>query len=79
MDEVFGIFPTPFLRAPGTLDAPLVAHLVEHLASRATKDNTSSNQLVHTEMLKPQDSPYLVEAAARITPKLVEFGVHLFG
>ena len=79
MDEVFGIFPTPFLRAPGTLDAPLVARLVEHFSARATRDNTSSAQLVHTEMLKPQDSPFLVEAATRITPKLVDFGVHLFG
>jgi len=79
MDEVFGIFPTPFMRAPGALAAPLVGRLVEHFAARATRDNNSSVNLSHTEMLKPSDSPLLVEVATLITPKLVEFGVHLFG
>jgi hypothetical protein len=79
MDEVFGIFPTPFMRAPGTLGEPLVAGLVEHFTARATRDNNSSANLLHTEMLRPADSPLLREAAALITPKLVEFGVHLFG
>ena len=79
MDEVFGIFPTPFMRAPGTLAGPLVARLVEHFSAQATKDNSSSANLSHTAMLQPKDSPLLVEAAALITPKLVEFGVHLFG
>jgi uncharacterized protein (TIGR02466 family) len=79
MDEVFGIFPTPFMRAPGTLSEPLVERLVEHFTAQATRDNTSSANLSHTAMLQPSDSPLLVEAAALITPKLVEFGVHLFG
>jgi hypothetical protein len=79
MDEVFGIFPTPFMRAPGTLGKPLVAGLVEHFTTRATRDNNSSPNLSHTEMLRPSDSPLLVEAAALIAPKLVDFGVHLFG
>jgi hypothetical protein len=79
MDQVFGIFPTPFLRAPGTLGQALVARLVEHFTAQATRDNSSSANLVHTEMLRPSDSPFLIEAAKLITPKLVEFGVHLFG
>jgi len=79
MDEVFGLFPTPFMRAPGALDKPLVARLVAHLAARATRDNSSSANLSHTEMLRPSDSPLLVEVAALVAPKLVEFGVHLFG
>ena len=29
MDEVFGIFPTPFMRARGMLGPPMVARLVE--------------------------------------------------
>jgi len=79
MDEVFGIFPTPFMRAPGTLAASLVERLVEHFTTRATRDNSSSANLAHTAMLQPSDSPLLVEAAESIAPKLVEFGVHLFG
>jgi hypothetical protein len=79
MDEVFGIFPTPFMRAPGTLAAPLVTRLVEHFSAQATRDNSSSQNLSHTAMLRPSDSPLLVDAAALIAPKLVEFGLHLFG
>ncbi len=79
MDEVFGLFPTPFMRARATLPAPLVAGLVDHFTKRATRDNNSSSSLSHTEMLRPGDSPLLGEAAALIAPKLVEFGVHLFG
>jgi uncharacterized protein (TIGR02466 family) len=79
MDEVFGIFPTPFMRAPGTLGRPLVDGLVEHFTARATRDNNSSSNLSHTELLGPSDSPLLTDAAALITPKLVEFGAHLFG
>ena len=79
MDEVFGIFPTPFMRARGALGAPLVAQLVAHFVSRATRDNNSSSSLAHTEMLRPSDSPLLAEVALAIIPKLSEFGVHLFG
>jgi Putative 2OG-Fe(II) oxygenase len=79
MDEVFGIFPTPFMRARGTLSSPLVSRLVEYFTARATRDNNSSTNLSHTEMLRPGDSPLLVDVAKLVTPKLIEFGVHLFG
>ncbi len=79
MDEIFRLFPTPFYRAQGAIEESLVAGLVAHLVSRATQDNTSSRNLVHTEMLRPGDSPLLVDVANRVTPKLVEFGVCLFG
>jgi uncharacterized protein (TIGR02466 family) len=79
MDQVFGLFPTPFMRCPATLQGSLVASLVEHFSARATRDNNSSPNLSHTEMLKPTDSPLLVQAARLVTPKLADFGVHLFG
>lgn len=79
MDEVFGIFPTPFMRARGALNPALVARLVEHFSSQATRDNNSSQRLTHTALQQPADSPLLTEAAGLITPKLVDFGVHLFG
>lgn len=79
MDEVIDLFPTPLLRVPAALDARLVAGLAEHFASLAHRANNSSSNLSHTEMLKPGDSPLLVEAADRITPKLVDFGALLFG
>jgi uncharacterized protein (TIGR02466 family) len=68
-----------FFRAKATLDERLVADLVAHFVARATQGNTSSTNLVHTEMLQPSDNPLLAEVAARVTPKLVEFGVYLFG
>jgi uncharacterized protein (TIGR02466 family) len=79
MDELFGLFPTPFMRAPATLGQPLVAGLVEHFTALATRDNNSSANLSHTKMLRPSDSPLLGEAATLIAPKLVTFGMHLFG
>ena len=79
MDQLIGLFPTPFLRAPQAMDAGLVAGLVEHLAARVDRENSSSQNLSHTSLLTPADSPLLVVAAGLITPKLVDFGLQLFG
>ncbi len=79
MDEVFGIFPIPIMRIPAMLPRPLVDGLVEHFSNLAEQDNNTSANLTHTETLKPSDSPLLVRAAGLITPKLAEFGEHLFG
>jgi uncharacterized protein (TIGR02466 family) len=79
MDEVFGLFPIPFMRAPATLPPKLVASLAEHFTALATRDNNSSTNLAHTQMLRPSDSPLLADAATLIAPKLSEFGLHLLG
>jgi uncharacterized protein (TIGR02466 family) len=79
MSEVFGLFPTPFMRVAGALPPVLVAGLVHHFSSQARQDNNASANLSHTSMLKPGDSPLLVEAATLITPLLSEFGALLFG
>jgi hypothetical protein len=79
MDEVFGLFPTPVLRAPGTLGARLVDGLVQHFTALARDPNKASDNLAHTEMLSPGDSPLLVEAATLITPKIADMGALMFG
>ena len=79
MDEVVGLFPTPFMRSPEVLDGKLAAGLVEHFSACADRANNSSSNLSHTAMLRPSDSPLLVRAAELITPKLTDFGVMLFG
>ncbi len=79
MDEVFGLFPTPLLRAPATLDARLVQGLLQHFSTLAQDRNKASAQLSHTAMLSPGDNPLLMEAAERITPKIVDMGALLFG
>jgi hypothetical protein len=77
--EVFGLFPTPFMRIPGALEAPLVDGLVTHFSAHAHTLNNSSANLSHTTMLKPSDSSLLVTAATVITPLLSEFGALMFG
>lgn len=79
MDEIIGLFPVPFMRAPAVLGRALVDSLSAHFAVQATRDNSSSSNLTHTQMLRPEDSPLFVQAAALITPKLSDFGVQLFG
>ena len=79
MDEVFGLFPTPFLRAPGTLGARLVDGLVRHFSALAQEANKAPDDLSHTAMLRPGGSPLLVEAATLITPKIVDMGALMFG
>jgi hypothetical protein len=79
MDEVFGLFPTPFMRAQGTLGTRLVDGLVRHFGAQATSANAVSDKLSHTTMLRPEDSPLLVEAAGLITPKIVDMGAIMFG
>jgi uncharacterized protein (TIGR02466 family) len=79
MAEVIGLFPTPFMRVPGVLAPRLVAGLVEHFTALAKQENNSSGNLTHTAMLRPSDSPLLVEAARQLTPRVVEFGAVLFG
>ena len=79
MDEVIPLFPIPFLRAPAVLPLALVGKLITHFEAQAFQPNISSQNLSHTTMLKPSDSPLLVDVATLVTPKLVDFGVHLFG
>ena len=79
MQEVIGLFPTPFMRLPGALNRDLVSGLVAHFGAVADRANSSSPNLSHTAMLRPSDSPLLVKAAELITPKLSEFGALLFG
>jgi uncharacterized protein (TIGR02466 family) len=79
MHEVLGLFPVPLMRITGVLEPDLVGGLREHLAARAGTANNSSGSLSHTTLLRPSDTPLLVEAATRLTPLLAEFGALLFG
>ncbi len=77
--QVFGLFPQPFMRVPQALPTQLVDDLVGHFSATADRDNSSSPNLSHTALLKPQDSPLLVAAALAVMPRLADFGVLLFG
>jgi uncharacterized protein (TIGR02466 family) len=67
------------MRVPAALRPALVSGLVAHFSARAAQENNSSANLAHTAMLKPSDSPLLVEAAGAITPLLADFGALMFG
>jgi uncharacterized protein (TIGR02466 family) len=77
--EIMGLFPTPLMRAPSMLPSSLVAALVEHFSATVSQPNNSSANLSHTSMLRPGDSPLLIDVAQLITPLLAEFGVQLLG
>jgi len=79
MREIIGLFPTPFMRAAGVLPPALVTGLIEHFSAMVDRSNNSSPNLSHTSLLRPGDSPLLIDAAALVTPLLAEFGVLLFG
>ena len=79
MDEVFGVFPTPVLRAAGALEGELVQGLLRHFAGLADSPNAASGALSHTRLLRPADSPLLGQVAARITPRIVDIGALMFG
>jgi len=79
MQEVIGLFPTPFMRARKVLDSDLVAGLIAHFSDSVDRANNSSANLTHTALLKPGDTPLLIDAAARLAPLLPEFGALLFG
>jgi hypothetical protein len=79
VDDVFGLFPIPVMRASAALPPDLVRGLVEHFSAQADRDNNSSPNLSHTAVLSPKDSPLLVTTAGLLTPKLAEFGSLLFG
>ena len=79
MDEVIPLFPTPVMRSAGVVPRAVVDGLAQHFSGLALQTNNSSANLSHTQMLRPSDSPLLVDVAALVTPKLAEFGALLFG
>ena len=53
--------------------------MIAHFSKSVALANSSSPNLVHTALLRPSDSPLLVEVAALLGPLLPEFGALLFG
>jgi uncharacterized protein (TIGR02466 family) len=79
MQEVIGLFPTPFMRVPAALSPSLIEGLVAHFSNSAAIENNSSANLSHTALLRPSDSPLLVQVATAVAPLLASFGALMFG
>ena len=80
MHEVVGLFPNAVHARPGRTATAISSADWSSISARSpVSANNSSANLVHTSMLKPSDSPLLVDAAQLITPLLADFGALLFG
>lgn len=79
MDEVEGLFPVPLLRARKLLDDGLVAALSRQIRDAHTRENARSSLLSHTEIVSPDANELYRQVTRAAGPKLVEFGVLLFG
>jgi hypothetical protein len=77
--EITGLFPIPVMRVDAALDSLLASGLATHFSALAGVGNQGSAALSHTRLLHPGDSPLLVDAAQAISPRLGDFGLHLFG
>ena len=79
MDEIEGLFPVPLLRARRLLDSGLVAALARQIRDGHTRRNARSTQLSHTEIVSPGANDLYRRLTQVAGPKVVEFGVLLFG
>lgn len=79
MNEVFELFPTPFMRCPAVIDGESIRGLQASLSAGVLQSNPQSNQLAHTQIIKPSDAPELATLATRILPSVAELGQLMFG
>ena len=79
MDQIEPLFPIPLLRSPGLLPPALNEAAVAAIRDTRVEGNLRSGQLFHTEVADPRDNELFREIAELAVPKLVDFGVLLFG
>ena len=79
MDQIEPLFPIPLLRSPQLLSPALNEAAVGAIRHARIESNLRSDQLFHTEVADPRDNKLFQEIAELVGPKLVDFGVLLFG
>ena len=79
MDTVEPLFPIPLMRCSGVLPADLVAAAVAAIRTAELETNLRSGQLFHTEISDPAHDDLFRQVAEQVKPKLVDFGLLLFG
>ena len=79
MDRIEPLFPIPLLRSPRLLGPALNEATVAAIRHARIESNLRSDQLFHTEVADPRDNKLFQEIAELVGPKLVDFGVLLFG
>jgi len=79
MDQIEALFPIPLLRSPGLLSPALNEAAVAAIRNARIEKNLRSDQLFHTEIADPRANKLFQEIAELAVPKLVDFGLLLFG
>jgi len=79
MDQIEPLFPIPLLRSPRLLGPELNEAAVAAIRNARIESNLRSGQLFHTEVADPRDNALFRQIAELTAPKLVDFGVLLFG
>jgi Putative 2OG-Fe(II) oxygenase len=79
MQKVIGLFPVPLMRITGFLQDDLVKRLLDQTSGTASIVNAGSDVLFHSKPIDPATDVLCSEVCALITPKLSDFGTHLFG
>jgi uncharacterized protein (TIGR02466 family) len=79
MDQIEALFPIPLLRSPGLLSPALNEAAVAAIRNARIEKNLRSDQLFHTEIANPRDNKLFREMAELAVPKIVDFGMLLFG
>jgi len=79
MDQIEPLFPIPLLRSPRLLDPALNEAAVAAIRGARIENNLRSDQLFHTEIANPLENKLFRQIAELTVPKLVDFGVLLFG
>lgn len=78
-DQVEALFSIPLLRCPRLLDEALIEEATAAIRDARIEKNLRSDQLFHTEVANPRDNRLFRQLADAARPKIVEFGLLLFG
>jgi len=78
-DQVEALFPIPLLRSPKLLPPELNDAAVAAIRNAKIENNLRSDQLFHTEVADPRNNNLFQTIAELAVPKLVDFGMLLFG
>jgi uncharacterized protein (TIGR02466 family) len=78
-NQVLGLFPTPVMRAPALVEAPLRARLAAKGRAGAETRNVHDRKLAHSSMIRPEDDPDFATLAEALAPHLAEYGALLLG
>ncbi|MDR3468420.1 MAG: putative 2OG-Fe(II) oxygenase [Xanthobacteraceae bacterium] len=79
MDQIEALFPIPMMRSPALLPPELNAAAVASIRNARIESNLRSDQLFHTEVADPRENQLFRQIAELAVPKLVDFGMLLFG